>query len=145
MFRFSKTLDPITLFHSPTLASSARVLNILKQASTVASETATEDQASDYTSHAKKQRGEFQLEVTDAFPTTDQLRNILDYVGNTGVGGKADAVIKGAKNAEDAIKRFKENEGLFVRPVTVDWTNGKAVVGDNESEILKMVRQLEEN
>ncbi|KAJ5612227.1 hypothetical protein N7510_005421 [Penicillium lagena] len=153
MFRFSKTLDPITLFHSPSVASSTRALNILKQASTNASETATEDQASDYSSHAKQQRGEFELEVTTNPPTTDQLRNILDYIspvsGTGPQGGKAtygvSELVKGAKDAEDAIKKFKEDGGSFVRPVTVDWVNGRAVIGDGESEILKMVRQLPEN
>lgn len=28
---------------------------------------------------------------------------------------------------------------------TVDWTNGRAVIGDDESEILRMVRQLPKN
>ncbi|KAJ5110063.1 hypothetical protein N7532_002708 [Penicillium argentinense] len=153
MFRFSKTLDPITLFHNPTLASSTRTLNILKQASTTASETATEDQASDHSSHAKQQRGDFELEVTTSAPTTDQLRSILDYISPTsGVGGQGNKetysvseLIKGAKDAEDAIKKFKEDEGRFVRPITVDWVNGRAVIGDRESEILKMVRQLPVN
>ncbi|EPS28494.1 hypothetical protein POX_f07578 [Penicillium oxalicum] len=155
MFRFSKTLDPITLFHSPSLAPSTRVLNILKQASIAASETATEDQASDHTAHAKQQRGEFELEVTTAPPTTDQLRSILDYIspvsGGAGAApeGKASygvgELIKGARDAEDAIKRYKEDQERFVRPVTVDWVNGRAVIGDNESEILRMVRQLPEN
>lgn len=121
----SKTLDPITLFHSPSLASSSRALNILKQASTTAAETATEDQASDYSAHAKQQRGEFELEVTTAAPTSDQLRSILDYISPvSGVGGLGDKatygvgeLVKGAKDAEDAIKRFKEDEGRFVRPV----------------------------
>ncbi|KAF7715355.1 Uncharacterized protein PECH_001560 [Penicillium ucsense] len=156
MFRFSKTLDPITLFHSPSLAPSTRVLNILKQASITASETATEDQASDHSAHAAQQRGDFELEVTTAPPTTDQLRSILDYISPVGAagpgsGGKGKAsygvgeLIKGARDAEDAIKKFKEDQGAFVRPVTVDWVNGRAVIGDNESEILRMVRQLPEN
>ncbi|CAL5868992.1 uncharacterized protein PFLUO_LOCUS3220 [Penicillium psychrofluorescens] len=153
MFRFSKTLDPITLFHSPSLAPSTRALNILKQASTNASETATEDQASDYSSHAKQQRGDFELEVTTNPPTVDQLRNILDYIspvsGTGPQGGKntysISELVKGARDAEDAIKKFKEDGGNFVRPVTVDWVNGRAVIGDGESEILKMVRQLPEN
>ncbi|KAJ5825327.1 hypothetical protein N7474_002465 [Penicillium riverlandense] len=153
MFRFSKTLDPITLFHSPSLASSTRALNILKQASINASETATEDQASDYSSHAKQQRGDFELEVTTNPPTTDQLRNILDYispVSGTGPQGEkatygVSELVKGAKDAEDAIKKFKEDAGSFVRPVTVDWVNGRAVIGDGESEILRMVRQLPQN
>lgn len=121
----SKTLDPITLFHNPNLAPSTRVLTILKQASTAAAETATEDQASDYSAHAKQQRGEFELEVTTAPPTSDQLRSILDYISPvSGTGGQGEKatygvgeLVKGARDAEDAIKRFKEDEGRFVRPV----------------------------
>lgn len=121
----SKTLDPITLFHTPSLASSTRTLNLLKQASTAASETATEDQASDYSTHAKQQRGAFELEVTTAPPTTDQLRSILDYISPvSGVGGQGEKttyavseLVQGARDAEDALKRFKEDEGRFVRPV----------------------------
>ncbi|KAJ5698996.1 hypothetical protein N7462_001001 [Penicillium macrosclerotiorum] len=153
MFRFSKTLDPITLFHSPSLAPSTRVLNILKQASITASETATEDQASDHSAHAKQQRGDFELEVTTAPPTTDQLHSILDYISPvSGVGGQGEKatygvaeLVKGARDAEDAVKRFKEDASRFARPVTVDWVNGRAVIGDNESEILRMVRQLPTN
>ncbi|RHZ55771.1 hypothetical protein CDV55_100105 [Aspergillus turcosus] len=140
VFRFPKSLDPITLFHSPTLAPSKHAYNILKQASATASETATEDQASDYPEHARRQRGEFQLEVTTAPPTPDQLRNILDYVGS---GVKPSDLVQGAKDAKEALELFKKDEGRFVRPVTVDWTHGKAVIGDNESEILKMVHQLD--
>ncbi|KAF7114806.1 hypothetical protein CNMCM5793_000345 [Aspergillus hiratsukae] len=140
VFRFPKSLDPITLFHSPTLPSSKRAFNILKQASATATETATEDQASDYPEHAKRQRGEFQLEVTTAAPTPDQLRNILDYVGS---GVKPSDLVRGAKDAKEALELFKKDEGRFVRPVTVDWTHGSAVIGDNESEILKMVHQLD--
>ncbi|CAG8008378.1 unnamed protein product [Penicillium olsonii] len=153
MFRFSKTLDPITLFHSPSIQASTRTLNLLKQASATASEGATEDQASDHSRHAKQQRGEFELEVTTSPPTLDQLRSILDYVSPTsGVGGQGEKMtygvaelVKGARDAEDALKKFKENNENFTRPVTVDWTNGRAVVGDHESEILRMVRQLPAN
>ncbi|CAI7568411.1 unnamed protein product [Penicillium palitans] len=153
MFRFSKTLDPITLFHSPSIQASTRTLNILKQASATASETATEDQASDHSTHSKQQRGEFELEVTTSPPTTDQLRSILDYISSvSGVGGPGDKVtygvaelVKGARDAEDALKKFKEDNENFVRPITVDWVNGRAVIGDNQSEILRMVRQLPAN
>ncbi|PLN86107.1 Metallo-hydrolase/oxidoreductase [Aspergillus taichungensis] len=135
----AKTLDPITLFHAPSSSTSTNAFNILKRASTAASSTA---------------RGDFQLEVTTAPPTTDQLRNILDYVSadasaaSTSRNSRAYApsdVIKGAKDAQDALKRFKEDGGAgFVRPITVDWTNAQAVIGDNESEILRMVHQTEE-
>ncbi|KAL4904613.1 hypothetical protein BDW74DRAFT_154245 [Aspergillus multicolor] len=142
VFRFPKSLDPITLFHTPSSAKSTTAYNILKSASAAASNAST-----------PIGRGEFQLEVTTAPPTTDQLRNIIEYVtGDPSGGGKeggaryvVSEIIQGAKDAEDAVKRFKEDSGRFVRPVTVDWTNGQAVVGDNESQILKMVRQAEGN
>ncbi|BDD61634.1 hypothetical protein MAP00_006672 [Monascus purpureus] len=156
VFRFPKVFDPITLFHNPKLAPSTRVLTLLKQASVTASETATEDQASDYSSQIAKQRGEFDLQISTAPPTTDQLRSILEFISPGGVGGttpiaaaggnvkrlvyKPSDLVVGAKDAEDAIRRFKEDQSRFVRPVTVDWTGGRAIIGDNESEILNMVR-----
>jgi len=142
MFRLPKTLDIITLFHKPSLPTSMRVLNLLKQASAAAGETATMDQASNGNNNntAEKQRGEFELEVTEASPTPDQLRNILDYVAPRGV--KPGDVIRGARDRADALKKLKEGrEDDLVRPVVVDWTNGRAVVGGAESEILKLVRQ----
>ncbi|KAL4805877.1 thioredoxin-like protein [Aspergillus unguis] len=141
VFRFAKTLDPITLFHTPSLPTSSTAYNVLKTAS-AAAQSATSPVG----------RGEFQLEVTTAPPTTDQLRNILEYVtGDPSGGGKeggaryaVSEIIQGARDAEDAVKKFKEDSGRFVRPVTVDWTNGQAVVGADESAILKMVRQANE-
>ncbi|OXV09084.1 hypothetical protein Egran_03153 [Elaphomyces granulatus] len=139
MFRLPKTLDIITLFHKPSLPTSMRVLNLLKQASAAAGETATMDQSSNNNTE-EKQRGEFELEVTEAPPTPDQLRNILDYVAPRGV--KPGGVIRGARDRADALKKLKEGqEDDLVRPVVVDWTNGRAVVGGAESEILKLVRQ----
>ncbi|KAL1972572.1 hypothetical protein VTN31DRAFT_6986 [Thermomyces dupontii] len=143
MFRLHKTLDVITLFHKPSLPSSTRVLNLLRMASAAASETTTMDQASDQTNTINNRRGEFQLDVTEAPPTPDQMRNILDYLAAKGV--KPSAVVPDARNTEDAIKRVKESDtNGIVRPIVVDWVNGKAVVGDNESEILKLVH-LSEN
>ncbi|KAL2007492.1 hypothetical protein VTN00DRAFT_8930 [Thermoascus crustaceus] len=143
MFRMPKPLDVITLFHKPSLPASTHALNILKQASATAASTTTEDQASDNTIQALKSRGEFQLDVTEMPPTPDQLKSILDYANATGARKtEPGEVIRGARNAADALRRLREEgEGVFVRPVVVDWSNGKAVIGDNESEILKMVRQ----
>jgi hypothetical protein len=57
-------------------------------------------------------------------------------VGN----GKAAALVSGAASESDALRMVKENGGAFIRPVVVDWSSGKAVIGDNESEILKMLK-----
>jgi hypothetical protein len=106
----------ITLFHKPSVSVSTRVLNILRTASATAGETATIDQASDHSHHSENQRGEFQLDVTEAPPTSDQLRNIIDYLAEKGV--KPSAVVQGAKDKADALKKLKEDaEGAFIRPV----------------------------
>ncbi|MCJ1334197.1 hypothetical protein MMC10_010904 [Thelotrema lepadinum] len=137
MFRWHKTLDVITIFHKPSIASSSRALALLKQISAQASETATEDQASDHTAQNKLQRSAFELDVNEEPPTGDQLRSIFEYVGDA----KAKGMVKGATSVTDAIKLLREDGGRFQAPVIVDWEHGKAVLGENESEILNMLKQ----
>ncbi|KUJ23240.1 DUF1687-domain-containing protein [Mollisia scopiformis] len=138
MFRFHKTLDVITLFHKASSPASLRVHTLLKQVSANASEHATEDQASDHSHQTKPNRPQFELDVTEEPPTQDQLKSILEYVGARNAG----TIIKGARDEADAMKKLKESSENFQRPVTVDWSNGKAVAGANESEILKMIESL---
>ncbi|KAH6628355.1 thioredoxin-like protein [Chaetomium tenue] len=139
MFRFHKPLDIITLFHKASSPVSVRVAAALRQASAAASETATEDQASDHTAQSNAvRRPEFKLDITEAPPTADQLRTILDYVGKARVG----SIVKGADDQEEALRRFAENVESLQRPVAVDWNNGKVAAGENESEILKMLNDL---
>ncbi|KAK2803679.1 hypothetical protein FQN50_006895 [Emmonsiellopsis sp. PD_5] len=156
MFRFHKTLDVITLFHSPNLPASTRVLNLLKTANANAAAATTQDQASNT---PPTRRNQFELNVTEDPPTPDQLKSILDYVG-ADVGGqvarekggaalvKPGDLVRGARDRLDALRRLKaggDGNGGFVRPVVVDWNNGKAVIGDNESEIMKLVSQIPED
>ncbi|KAF6219585.1 hypothetical protein HO133_004054 [Letharia lupina] len=138
MFRFHKSLDVITLFHKPSVPASLRVLTLLKQISAHASETATEDQATDHTHQNKLQRTEFELNITEDPPTGDQMRTILEYLGAWNAG----RLVEGAKDSGDAIRKLGENPKTFKPPVTVDWNNGNVVVGDDESEILRMISQL---
>ena len=89
------------------------------------------------------------------------MASILEYLGPAQAG----SVIADATGTTDALKKFKANESLFKAPVTVDWMNARAgmlgftchntnelenhkkltlaaVVGDNESEIMKLLRTL---
>ena len=86
---------------------------MLKQVSAHASETATEDQAADHTHQNKLQRTEFELNVTEEAPTTDQLRTILEYVG----ASKAGQIVEGARDADDAMRKLKGNARAFKAPV----------------------------
>ncbi|PNP44910.1 hypothetical protein TGAMA5MH_03324 [Trichoderma gamsii] len=127
MFGFRKTLDIITLFHKASSPASVRVSNLLKQASTSAQTNAVND--------ASARRDPFELNITEDAPTLDQVETILQYVGQHG----ASQVVKGARDDKDALRKFKENKENLLRPLTVDWSNGKAIAGDNESEILKLL------
>ncbi|EEA22725.1 hypothetical protein TMatcc_001573 [Talaromyces marneffei ATCC 18224] len=150
MFRIHKTLDIITVFHKPSLPGSTRVVNLLRTASANATEIAnsTPDQASDPTPFAKGSSGadaplrdDFEVEITESLPTPDQLSTIIDYLGSKGV--KPGAVVQGAASKADALKKLSEIG--FARPIVVDWSNGKAVIGDNESEILRLLRKGDES
>ncbi|EKJ73373.1 hypothetical protein NXS19_005299 [Fusarium pseudograminearum] len=137
MFRFRKTLDIVTVFHKASSPASVRVTNLLKQVSANASSGATLDQASDHSVQTAPIREEFELNITEDAPTEDQVKTILEYVGTSGIH----KVINGANTEKDALKKFKESKENFVRPVVVDWNNGKAIAGENESEILKLLKQ----
>ncbi|RAL65925.1 hypothetical protein DID88_005587 [Monilinia fructigena] len=138
MFRFHKTLDVVTLFHKASSPASLRVHTLLKQASAQAAATSTEDQASDYSAQTNPRRQEFELEVTESAPTPDQLKSILEYIGVSKVG----SIVTGAKDEADAVRKIQSNQDSFQRPLTVDWSNGRAVAGDNQSEILKMLNTI---
>lgn len=109
-----KGLDVITLFHSPTAPASMRVHSLLKQASAAAGETATEDQASDHTQQTKSStQTQFELNVIEDAPTPDQLKSILEYVGENGAG----KVVQGATSGKDAFTKWKKDSGSFQRPL----------------------------
>ena len=95
------------------MPSSLRVFTLLKQASAHASETATEDQATDHTHQNKLQRTEFELNITEDPPTKDQLRTILEYMGDRYAG----RLIEGASDMGDAIKKLGEDPKRFKPPV----------------------------
>jgi len=138
LFKEAGVKDVITLFHHPNNAVSSRVHTLLKQVNATAVAHATEDQASSHETQSKLERTEFELDVQEGAPTSDQLTSILEYLGPAQAG----SVVKDATGVTDALRKFKQDESLFQRPVTVDWSNARAVVGDNESEILKLVKTL---
>ncbi|CAD0094913.1 unnamed protein product [Aureobasidium vineae] len=103
-----------------------------EQTAAAAQSTATIDQASSHPQQSKVERTDFEL----GLPTNDQLTNIFEYLGQDKIGN----VIEGASSPTEALRKLKENGSLFQRPLVVDWGNGRAVSGDNESEILKLLQ-----
>ncbi|KAK6361108.1 hypothetical protein TWF730_004855 [Orbilia blumenaviensis] len=131
MFRFHKTLDVLTLFHSPRSEASNRVLSALKTANTAAEESSAN--TSD-----KKQI--FELDIVEGPMTTSQLRSILDYVGENKVG----EVVEGARGVHDAMKIIEGTKGADAvkRPIVVDWNNGRVVLGEKQSALQQLVQSL---
>ncbi|KAG0128301.1 thioredoxin-like protein [Tuber indicum] len=125
MFRFRKTLDVLTLFHAPASAASKRILETLR---------------SSPAAHKKS----FELDVVEAptVPTPTQLASILEFTGKSRVG----EVVPGARSEEDAARMLKVEEegggGRMVRPLLVDWNNGRAVVGGDEGAVLRLLETL---
>jgi len=83
-------------------------------------------------------------------PTPTQLTSILEFIGKNRVG----EVVPGARSEGDAVRLLKiEGEGGggggggggMVRPLLVDWNNGRAVVGGDESAVLRLLETLPGN
>ncbi|GAB7359970.1 hypothetical protein MBLNU230_g7495t1 [Neophaeotheca triangularis] len=138
LFKEAGTKDVITLFHNPASHASIRAHTILKQANATSKAHATEDQASGHDKQSRLERTEFNLDVQETAPTTDQLSSILEYLG----ASKVNSVVEDATGTSDALRKFKASETAFKRPITVDWNNGRAVTGDDESELMKLIRTL---
>ncbi|KAH8162069.1 hypothetical protein CIB48_g6173 [Xylaria polymorpha] len=138
MFGFRKTLDIVTLFHKAGSPASVRAAAVLKQASTNAAEASTNAAEAATEEQTKIHRSDFELNITEEPPTEDQLKTILEYVGKS----KISSIVQGATSENDALKKFKQSPDSFKRPIIVDWNNGRALASDKESEIIKMLDQL---
>jgi len=72
-------------------------------------------------------------------PTPTQLASILEFIGKNRVG----EVVPGARSEGDAAKLL--GGGGMVRPLLVDWNNGRAVVGADEGAVLRLLETLPGN
>ena len=103
----------ITVFHEPSSSASTRVLTFLKQAQANSKSTATIDQATDSAAQHDLAHQEFDLDIQEAPPTTDQVRTILEYIGQE----RAGEIIQGANSEEEAVRKFKLNASSISRPL----------------------------
>jgi hypothetical protein len=54
--------------------------------------------------------------VTEAPPTADQLKNILEYLGGP-TSATVGKIVRGANDQSDALKRLEKDGDAFQRPV----------------------------
>jgi len=101
---------------------------------------------------------DFNLDIQEGPPTGDQLKSIMEYIG----GHNAGKVILGARDLSSAMTKLKEDAELFQRPLVtrlvlnfeepkltcvpllqvVDWHQGKVAIGEDQSEILKLLKSV---
>ena len=104
----------ITVFHKPSSPPSTRVLNLLKQHNATSSATATEDQASSHVPQNQAERtAEFELDVSEAKPTPDQVRNIMDFIGEENIS----KLVPGAQDRKTALEKMEQAAESFQLPV----------------------------
>ncbi|KAF3308327.1 hypothetical protein TWF173_001535 [Orbilia oligospora] len=139
MFKFHKTLDVLTLFHSPRSEASNRVLSALKTANAAAEESSANISTNGNTSAGEKKQI-FELDVVEGPMTTTQLRSILDYIGEN----KVEDIVEGARGIHDAMKILEGTKGVDAvkRPIVVDWNNGRVVLGEKQSALQELIKSL---
>ncbi|KAJ7633708.1 thioredoxin-like protein [Mycena rosella] len=132
----------ISIFHNPASPQSVKALGLLRSAL-----------AAPYPPDKGSAPLQFNLEVVEASPTPDQLSAILSYLPSKNSDAPSAASVflsahPSAASAEGAsvaavssIGRDKPN--AFKWPVVVDWSAGKASVGDVDGVkgILELLRE----
>jgi len=132
---FTRRLPQIAIFHRPSVPASDKALELLRSA------------ASAPYPPSKPQAGplEFDLEVTHNLPTVDQLRAISGYSPKGGLSGFLSGSGAGEQvgSAEKVLALAGQSPDSFKWPVVVDWSGGKASIGDIEGvkEILEGIRK----
>ncbi|KAF2668973.1 hypothetical protein BT63DRAFT_478867 [Microthyrium microscopicum] len=119
--------NAVTLFSKPNHQASASVAQFLRSANVVKEAGAKKDDSG----------SKFELTVSEEPPTSDQLRSILEFVGES----NASKVVEGADNVEDAQRKVRLNADTLKRPLTVDWNAGKVTIGDSQSELKSMLKE----
>lgn len=78
------------------------------------------------------------LEVTEEAPTSTQMQNIIDIIGESKVGD----LVPGAIGKADAIKIADKTPDQVARPIVVDWGNAHVVLGGDAAKIKKLLDNM---
>ncbi|KAG5649699.1 hypothetical protein H0H81_002439 [Sphagnurus paluster] len=130
-----RLVNPVTamilFIHQPSSPPSTKALNLLRSAIS----------APYPPNQPAKLPLDFNLDVVEGPPTTDQLRTILSYLPAKGVSPSSAFLSAhftapvGAERPEGVsaiAKLAQENPSALRWPIVVDWNEGKATVGDIE-------------
>lgn len=78
------------------------------------------------------------LEVTEEAPTSTQMQNIIDIIGEQRIGD----LVPGAIGKSDAIKIVDKDPSQVSRPIVVDWGNATVVLGGDSAKIKSLLENM---
>ncbi|KAG6830932.1 hypothetical protein H0H92_013860 [Tricholoma furcatifolium] len=128
---FKRRLPEISIFHRPASPPSTNALNLLRASL-----------SSPYpANHLEKKSLDFNLDVVEGPPTSDQMKTIMSYLPSKATSpshvflSAHYAVPTGADRPEgvSAIAQLaQDNPNALKWPIVVDWNDGQAAIGDIE-------------
>ncbi|KAL0573324.1 hypothetical protein V5O48_008622 [Marasmius crinis-equi] len=128
---FRRVVPEISIFHNPSSPPSSKALSLLRAAT-----------SGPYPpTNAKNPPLDFKLEVVEAPPTTDQLRTILSFSSQDSTAtslflsahpSSPFASSTGTPSLNKVTEVGAKNPNALKWPIVVDWTAGRACVGDVE-------------
>jgi len=137
---FKSKLPQISIFHHASSPPSTKALGLLRSALSAPYPSSKPDAPP----------LEYNLEVVEAAPNSDQLRTILSYMPSKATSPSL-ALLSSHPSAgadrPDSVGAIAElvrkNPQALKWPIVVDWENGKAAVGsvDGVKEIIESVRK----
>ncbi|KAF9072393.1 thioredoxin-like protein [Rhodocollybia butyracea] len=139
---FQRVAHEITIFHYPSSPASQRALNMLRSAVSGPFPAGK----------ASSPPLDFELEVVEAPPTSDQLRTIMSYISGPGQRASAASVFLSAhpstpygSEAPQSMSAIHDigakNPHALKWPIVVDWAAGKASIGGDVEGILESLRK----
>lgn len=119
-FRYHKQIPILSLFHRPSVQTSANLLKFLRGHPVITKRIAN-------------------LEVSEAPPTRSQFETITNYMGG---GYNASKLVEGAKGLDDAVSIVSKDESKLNAPFLVDWEGGRVVLGGDQSRVEHLLEEI---
>jgi len=119
-FRYHKAIPILSLFHRPSVESSATILRFLREHPVIKKQQAT-------------------LEVSENPPTETQLETMTGYLGG---GFAAAKIVEGAHGVSDAVSILEKDRTRLNVPVLVNWEGGKVVLGGDKAQVEHLLEEI---
>ncbi|KAL5478847.1 hypothetical protein ACEPAI_2124 [Sanghuangporus weigelae] len=129
MFRgFLRSRPAVSIFHHPSSPQSSRAVELLRSAL-----------VDPYPPGSESGPLDFELEVVESAPTSDQVKTILSYLPSSSAGpstfisshpSSSGIGAESQVTSKTLAELARSNPSALKWPIVVDWMGGRANVGD---------------